>query len=188
MLVVGIDEVGRGCLSGDCWACAVAFPNNAVPDGLKDSKALSENRRLALAAIIRETAIIGIGRATVEEIDTINILNATMLAMRRAYDALPAGHYRVLVDGNRLPDLGNVEAEAIIKGDALHPQISAASIIAKVSRDAYMDELHTAHPQYDWKSNKGYGTAKHLAALAAFGPTPHHRLTFAPLSQPALPL
>lgn len=188
MLVVGIDEVGRGCLGGDCWASAVAFPHNIIPDGMRDSKAISAKRRDELAIEIRRTALIGIGRASVAEIDRINILEAAMLAMQRAFQALPAGNYTVLVDGNRCPDLGSTPTKAIVKGDALHPQISAASIIAKVGRDAYMDELHQLYPQYDFATNKGYGTATHLAALRKHGPTPHHRMSFGPISQPTLPL
>lgn len=186
-LIVGIDEVGRGCLSGQCWAAAVAFPANQCIEGLKDSKALSEKKRLELDASIRRNGLVGLGFATVAEIDHLNILRAALLAMTRAFAALPTGDYRILVDGNHCPDFGGVPAEAIIKGDALHPQISAASIIAKVARDAEMESLHRQYPVYGWAKNKGYGTPDHLDALRVHGPTPHHRMSFAPLREPALP-
>jgi ribonuclease HII len=187
VIIVGIDEVGRGCLSGDCWAAAVAFPGE-IPAGLKDSKATTLLQRTRLAGEIRRLGFVGVGRATVEEIDRFNILRATMLAMKRAFDALPAGSYQVLVDGNKAPELDAHAVEAVIGGDALHAQISAASIIAKVERDAHMDQLHQAFPHYEWDQNKGYGTEAHLEAIRLHGISPHHRKSFGPICQPSLPL
>lgn len=187
-IIVGIDEVGRGCLSADVWAAAVAFLDSTIiPEGITDSKKLTSKKRQALAAQIRKVAIVGIGRVTASEIDKINILNATMLAMKRAFNDLPAGNYHVLVDGNRAPDLG-VPTEVIIKGDETHTVIGAASIIAKVGRDKMMDRLHVEYPYYDWAHNKGYGTPKHLDGIRLHGPSPHHRMTFAPLRQTCLAL
>ena len=186
ILTVGIDEVGRGSLCGDVFAAAVAFPAT-IPEGITDSKKLTPSRRLALADAIQASALIGIGRVTSAEIDSINILRATLLAMRRAFAALPTGNYSALVDGNSDPELG-VPTKTVVKGDLHHAQISAASIIAKTQRDAYMDALHVEHPVYDWISNKGYGTAKHLSSLREYGPSPYHRMTFAPLQQPELAL
>lgn len=188
-MICGIDEVGRGCLAGDVLACAVVFHGDA-PEGLADSKKISASRRSDLDARIREVAYVSIGRASVREIERINILQATMLAMRRSFEGLPPLDLKeIRVDGNRIPVLNTPRPiRCIIGGDAIEAAISAASICAKVARDAEMDELHLQHPHYDWSSNRGYGSPKHLAALAERGPTIHHRMTFAPLRQPTLDL
>jgi ribonuclease HII len=184
--VIGVDEAGRGPLAGPVVAAAVLLDPARVPAGIDDSKALSATKRARICAELLACAQIGIGLASVEEIDRLNILWATMLAMRRAVDALcetaaiaPA---MVLVDGNRCPDW-RYPARAIIGGDAKSLSIAAASIIAKEHRDALMRAAHADHPHYGWASNKGYGSAQHLAALRDFGPTPHHRRSFAPVAQ-----
>jgi ribonuclease HII len=190
MLTCGIDEVGRGCLAGDVTACAVVFHSDP-PEGVRDSKAMSPARRRELDVEIRRRAHVSIGTATVREIEAINILQATMLAMSRAFDGLPKGLIlgRILVDGNRCPKLNTmIDPTFVIGGDALEVSIGAASICAKVERDAVMDRLHAAHPGYDWASNKGYGSPRHLSAIESLGPTDHHRMTFAPLRQPTLDL
>lgn len=188
-MICGIDEVGRGCLAGDVLACAVVF-HREPPAGLRDSKKLSHGARVRLDAEIRRTAYVSIGRATVAEIERINILQATMLAMTRAFEGLPQLPVAtVMIDGNRAPTLTTeAQVRTIVGGDDAEMAISAASICAKVARDAEMDRLHAAHPQYGWDSNRGYGSPAHLAALALHGPTPHHRMTFAPLRQPSLDL
>lgn len=185
-MICGIDEVGRGCLAGDVLACAVVF-HGPHPEGIRDSKKMSRDSRTRLDAEIRRMAHVSIGIATVAEIDEINILQATMLAMRRAFEGLPSGLAveRILVDGNRAPSIDTrIPIDTIVKGDATEATIGAASIVAKVARDAIMLSLHATHPEYDWTSNMGYGSPKHLAALAEFGPTRYHRMSFAPLRQP----
>lgn len=187
-LEAGVDEAGRGPLAGPVVAAAVILCPDGIP-GLADSKTLSFVRREKLEAEIRTRCLFGIGMASVEEIDSINILQATMLAMTRATDtlvrALGQEPGEVLVDGNRLPRWG-YRARAIVKGDALHPCISAASILAKQERDRMMRAAAAEHPQYGWDRNMGYGTAEHLAALRQHGPTPHHRRSFAPVAQACL--
>lgn len=187
-LEAGVDEAGRGPLAGPVVAAAVILCPDGIP-GLADSKTLSFGRREKLEAEIRARCLFGIGMASVEEIDSINILQATMLAMTRATDtlvrALGQEPGEVLVDGNRLPRWG-YRARAIVKGDALHPCISAASILAKQERDRMMRAAAAEHPQYGWDRNMGYGTAEHLAALRQHGPTPHHRRSFAPVVQACL--
>ncbi len=181
MIIAGIDEAGRGPLAGPVVAAAVILCDGGI-DGLDDSKKLSAKRRAELEAHILNRCIVGIGMASVEEIDSINILQATFLAMTRAVDALPQMPGHVLVDGNRLPKW-RYRAEAIIGGDALHPCISAASIIAKEHRDRIMVAADLDYPGYGWASNKGYGSAVHMAALREMGPTPLHRRSFAPVAQ-----
>jgi len=179
--VCGVDEAGRGPLAGPVIAAAVIL-NSARPiEGLADSKALSAARRAALVTIIRERAVAwSVGRAEVEEIDHLNILRATMLAMRRAVLALPSTPCEILVDGNRLPELP-IRARAIIGGDATIPCISAASILAKTTRDAEMLLLHERFPNYRFDVHKGYPTAAHIAALQRFGVSSVHRQTFRPV-------
>jgi len=180
-LLAGVDEVGRGPLVGNVVAAAVILdPENSVP-GLRDSKKLSEKKREALFEEINAKAIaVGIGAASVEEIDQINILHASMLAMQRATEALsPAPEY-VLVDGNRLPDWG-FASQAVVKGDSLVDCISAASIIAKVTRDREMVALAARYPEYGFARHKGYPTALHLEMLEEHGPTEHHRKSFGPV-------
>ncbi len=182
--IAGIDEVGRGPLAGPVVAAAVVLDPDRVPRGIDDSKKLRAAERERIAAELRLCAHIGLGEASVAEIDALNILKAALLAMRRAHDALCATLGRmtahVLVDGNRLPDLP-CQANAVIGGDGKSLSIAAASIVAKVARDRMMVDLARAHPLYGWERNAGYGTAEHLKALTQHGPTPHHRITFAPV-------
>lgn len=181
-LIAGVDEVGRGPLAGPVMAAAVILNPQLLPLAANDSKKLSHTQREKLFTEIMATAQVGIGQASVEEIDDINILQATFLAMRRAINALPQKPAMLLIDGNRAPDFG-CPARTIIKGDATVLSIAAASIIAKVTRDRLMCELAQTHPQYDWASNAGYGSPKHLSALQQHGITPHHRRSFRPISE-----
>ena len=178
--VAGVDEVGRGPLAGAVVAAAVILdPNNPVP-GLNDSKKLSAKRRDALDALIRERALdFCLGRAEVEEIDEINILEASLLAMQRAVAGLRVSPDRALIDGNRLPTLA-CPAEAVVGGDGLVDAIKAASIIAKVARDQEMEALDVQYPGYGLARHKGYPTAAHIAALKQLGPSDIHRMSFAP--------
>ncbi|MDG2943812.1 ribonuclease HII [Exercitatus varius] len=180
-LIAGVDEVGRGPLVGAVVTAAVILdPNNPIA-GLADSKKLSEKKRLALAAEIKEKALAwALGRAEAEEIDKLNILHATMLAMQRAVKSLKISPHLVLVDGNRVPEL-DIPAQAIIKGDGKVAEISAASILAKVARDQEMEALDKRFPQYEFAKHKGYPTKVHLEKLAQFGALPQHRRSFAPV-------
>jgi ribonuclease HII len=182
-LIAGVDEAGRGPLAGPVVAAAVILdPRNPI-EGLADSKKLSANQRERLFDLICARALCcAVGSASVEEIDAINILQATMLAMRRAVQGLRLTPAKVLVDGNRIPVL-NVRAEAIVGGDALVAEISAASIIAKVHRDRWCAQLDAQYPDYGFARHKGYGTAEHLAALRRLGACPEHRRTFAPVTE-----
>lgn len=176
--VCGIDEAGRGPLAGPVCAAAVLLPEGLVIDGLNDSKKLSEKKRDLLFPVIQENALaFGIGFADEKEIDEINILQATFLAMRRAFDAMQRRCDYVLVDGNRMPPMP-VPGETVVKGDAKSPSIAAASILAKVSRDRVMLEYAKQYPEYQFEKHKGYGTKAHVEALHAFGPSPIHRRTF----------
>jgi ribonuclease HII len=182
-LVAGVDEAGRGPLAGPVVAAAVILDELNPIAGLADSKKLTALRREKLYDEIRAKALCcSIAEASVEEIDTLNILQATLLAMRRAVEGLRLKPAKVLVDGNRLPVL-DVLAEAIVKGDAKVPAISAASILAKVHRDRWCAEYDREFPQYGFAGHKGYGTAEHLAALRAHGACPQHRKTFAPVTE-----
>jgi len=186
-MIAGVDEAGRGPLAGPVVAAAVILPDGGLA-GLDDSKKLSAKRRAVLEAEIQAKAVWAIGDASVAEIDEINILQATMLAMTRAVDGLAAkgaDPAKVLVDGNRLPTW-RYAAEAVVGGDALHPCISAASIIAKEHRDRMMVAADRQYPGYGWASNKGYGSKAHMAALKSLGPTPLHRRSFAPVAQMTL--
>ena len=179
-LVAGVDEVGRGPLAGDVVAAAVIL-TESPPEGVTDSKILTPERREALAESIRGQAVSwALGRATVAEIDELNILQASLLAMRRAVEALFIQPSLVLVDGNRLPKWP-YEARAIVKGDLTEPSIGAASILAKVQRDAEMLALHEQYPQYGFDRHKGYPTKAHLAALETAGVSPVHRRSFGPV-------
>jgi len=181
-LIAGVDEAGRGPLAGPVVAAAVILDDLNPIAGLNDSKKLTALRREKLFDEIRAKALCcSIAQASVEEIDEINILQATMLAMRRAVEGLRLKPSKVLVDGNRLPVLG-VLAEAIVRGDATVPAISAASILAKVTRDRWCATLDQQYPQYGFAGHKGYGPAEHLAALQAPGACPEHRKTFAPVT------
>ena len=182
LLVAGVDEAGRGPLAGPVVAAAVILDELKPIKGLADSKQLSALRRERLFDEIRAKALCcSIAEASVGEIEQLNILQATLLAMRRAVEGLRLKPKLVLVDGNRLPALEG-RAQAIIKGDALVPAISAASILAKVYRDRWCADYDRQYPQYGFASHKGYGTAAHLAALAAHGPCPQHRRTFRPVT------
>lgn len=180
-LLCGVDEAGRGPLAGPVCAAAVILDPAKPIAGLADSKKLSAGRRERLALEIREQALaFSIAWASVAEIDSINILQATLLAMRRAVESLPVQPNEVLIDGNRCPSL-TLPARAIIRGDATEPVISAASILAKTARDAEMRRIHEAFPQYGLDRHKGYDTAAHRAALRLHGPAGFHRKSFAPV-------
>jgi len=186
-LLAGVDEVGRGPLAGPVIAAAVILHPQRPIAGLADSKTLGPARRVALAAQIHARAFaVGIGRAEVEEIDDLNILHASLLAMQRAVAALGCMPGRIQVDGNRRPP-GLPQAEAIVGGDALIPAISAASIVAKVARDAELVMLDARHPGYGLARHKGYPTAAHLAALARLGPSACHRRSFGPVRRQLVP-
>ena len=181
--LAGVDEVGRGPLVGSVVAAAVILDPKAPIDGLTDSKKLTARRRESLDVLIREHALaFAVAEASAEEIDTLNIYHATHLAMRRAVDALrPQAEY-LLVDGNRLPGHA-LPGQAVVRGDARHPAIAAASILAKVARDAQMAELDLRYPEYGFARHKGYPTKEHLAALEAHGPLAEHRKSFAPVQR-----
>lgn len=179
-LVAGVDEAGRGPLAGPVVAAAVILNPHCTPSGVKDSKRLTEKRRRDLAAALWKTARIGVGVSSVKEIDQMNILRASLLAMTRAVANLPAPPSVCIVDGNIKPRL-SCPAYTVVKGDAKSMSIAAASIVAKVTRDRMMLELARDFPQYAWERNKGYGAPAHQAALDAHGVTPHHRRSFAPI-------
>lgn len=184
LVLAGVDEAGRGPLAGPVHAAAVILDPTRPIEGLRDSKQLSASRRAALAEQIRARALAWhVAWADVEEIDALNILGATMLAMRRAVLGLPVQPDLVQVDGNRLPDIRDccLRAEAVVKGDASVAAISAASILAKEARDGLMPDLERAYPGYQLAVHKGYPTPEHLAALVRLGPSPQHRLSFAPV-------
>ncbi|WP_106639587.1 ribonuclease HII [Allosphingosinicella vermicomposti] len=185
--IVGVDEAGRGPLAGPVVAAAVILDRKHCPRGIDDSKKLCLEVRESLYGKLQQVARIGVGIATVEEIDRYNILWATMLAMTRAVEALGIEPGMVLVDGNRCPKW-TYPSTAIIGGDAKSRSIAAASIIAKVTRDRMMAQYCDEHPGYNWRSNKGYGTPDHRAALDRLGPTPLHRRSFAPVKQHLLDL
>ena len=177
-MVCGVDEAGRGPLAGPVCAAAVILPEHIEIPGLDDSKKLSDKRRRELFPLIQEQAIAyGIGMADCHEIDEINILQATFLAMERAINALNVKPEIALIDGNRQKDFG-LPTETVIKGDSLSASIAAASILAKVTRDDLMLDMAQQYPQYGFEIHKGYGTKAHYAALAEFGPCPIHRMTF----------
>ena len=182
-IVAGVDEVGRGPLAGPVTAAAVILHPDRIPVGLDDSKTLSGTRREALLIELETVAQIGIGWASVSEIDAINIRNAAFLAMRRAVEALPTAPDHALIDGNACPADLPCAASPLIKGDARSVSIAAASIVAKVARDRVMTELDATHPGYGWATNAGYPTKAHRDALQHLGVTPHHRRSFAPVYQ-----
>lgn len=186
-LLAGVDEVGRGPLAGDVLAAAVILDADQPLVGLADSKALAPRQRQALCStIVSDARCFSIGRATVCEIDQMNILQATLLAMARAVEGLRVQPEFVVVDGNRLPDW-SLPSQAIVKGDQKIPAISAAAIVAKVTRDAEMVELDKVYPGYGFARHKGYGTAEHLRALAKLGPCALHRRSFKPVANALLP-
>lgn len=182
ILICGVDEAGRGPLCGAVVAAAVILDPAKPIAGLNDSKKLSAKKREQLAELIRRDALAwAVAEASVDEIDRLNILHATMLAMSRAVAALQPQPTEVLIDGNRVPPQLKIPARAIVKGDATEPAISAASILAKTTRDAQLMELDQRYPQYGFAAHKGYPTAAHLAALAKYGVTPEHRRSYAPV-------
>ena len=175
----GCDEAGRGCLAGAGYAAAVILPRGFKNDQLNDSKQLSEKQRYALRALIEKEAVAwAVGVVCPEEIDKINILNASFLAMHRAVDRLGVRPGHLLIDGNRFNPYPGIPHTTVVKGDAKYLSIAAASILAKTYRDDYMDALHEEYPLYGWDHNKGYPTPKHRAAIAQHGTTPYHRRSF----------
>ena len=175
----GCDEAGRGCLAGSVYAAAVIFPEDYTNEALNDSKKLTAHKRYELRRQIEHDALAwAVGIVTPEEIDRINILNASILAMHRALAALSVRPQAVIVDGNRFKRYGSLPYQTIVKGDGKFLSIAAASILAKTYRDAYMHDLAREYPQYDWDGNKGYPTAKHRQAIRQYGSTPYHRRTF----------
>lgn len=180
-LIAGVDEAGRGPLAGPVFAAAVIFDARSPVEGVRDSKLLTPRERERLAGLIREQALgWALGSATVEEIDALNILQATLLAMGRAVERLTTWPHRVVVDGRQCPAL-SLPVQGIVKGDASIPVISAASILAKVARDAEMSLLHESYPQYGFAQHKGYPTPAHIVALRRHGACPAHRRTFRPV-------
>ena len=178
---VGVDEAGRGCLAGDVYAAAVVLPDGFSNELLNDSKQLTEKQREQLREVIeREAVAWAVGVVTAKEIDEINILNASILAMHRALaqveQKLQFRH--IIVDGNRFKPYKDIAHQTVVKGDGKYMSIAAASVLAKTHRDEYMCRLHEEYPQYDWKGNKGYPTKKHRLAIEQYGTTPYHRMTF----------
>ena len=179
MIEAGCDEAGRGCLAGSVYAAAVILPPDYQNPDLNDSKKLTDKKRKALREQIERDAVAwAVGIVTPDEIDKINILNASILAMHRALDQVKVRPEAVIVDGNRFKPYQNLPYTTIVKGDGKYLAIAAASILAKTYRDDYMDALAEEYPQYDWKSNKGYPTKKHRAAIKQFGVTPYHRMSY----------
>ena len=177
-VLCGVDEAGRGPLAGDVYAAAVVFDEGVFIDGLNDSKKLSEKKREALFdEIIEKAKAYCIATATIEEIERLNILQATMLAMRRAVEGLGLIPDMAIIDGNRLPEL-KCPAQTVVKGDGLSASIAAASVLAKVSRDRYMKKLAEEYPQYLFEKHKGYGTKLHNEMILKYGPSPVHRMSF----------
>ena len=180
-IIAGVDEVGRGSLVGPVYAGAVILNKKVNTKLLKDSKLLSKQNREKLNIYIKKNSSWSIGRASVKEIEKFNILNASLLAMKRAIKKLRRKPNLVIIDGNKVPEIKNYNLKSIIKADKKIPSVSAASIIAKVSRDKFIRNLSKKFKNYGWETNSGYGTKKHLLALKKFGATHHHRKTFAPI-------
>lgn len=179
LIEAGCDEAGRGCLAGAVYAAAVILPTDYVNERLNDSKKLTEHQRYALREEIERDALAwAVGVVLPAEIDKINILNASFLAMHRAIDQLSIRPQHLLIDGNRFNKYHDVPHTTVVKGDGKFLSIAAASILAKTYRDDYMNKLHEEYPMYDWKGNKGYPTKKHREAIARYGTTPYHRMTF----------
>lgn len=179
LVEAGCDEAGRGCLAGDVFAAAVILPEKFRNELLNDSKKLNEKQRYMLREIIEKEAVCwAVGVATHEEIDRINILNASILAMHRALDGLKVRPQHIIVDGNRFKPYESVRSETVVKGDGKFMSIAAASILAKTYRDDYMNSIDREFPEYGWKKNKGYPTKAHRDAILKYGVTPYHRLSF----------
>ncbi len=181
LYLAGVDEVGRGPLAGPVTAAAVRLDPTAIPEGLNNSKKLTATRRASLATMLWQSADVCVAHASVAEIDDLNILRASHLAMVRAVAGLKRGPDYLLIDGNQMPRGLTCAAQTVISGDARSLSIAAASIVAKVTRDQIMVDLAQQHPGYGWETNAGYGTAAHLKALLNLGVTPHHRRSFAPI-------
>ena len=181
-LIAGIDEAGRGPWAGPVVSAAVILNEKNIPDGLNDSKKLSEKKRLSLYSSIYNFHSVGVGISSIEEIDSMNVLQATFLSMKRAVEDLNPQPEYILVDGNLDPGL-NFKTKCIIKGDSISISIAAASVIAKVTRDNLMLTLDKEFPNYNWKKNKGYGTAEHRNALELHGPCKYHRKSFSPINK-----
>ena len=182
-IIAGVDEVGRGSLIGPVYAAAVILNKSINKKTLKDSKKLSKSQREILAKYIKKNSIWATGKATIKEIEKINILHASLLAMKRAIIKLKKKPSLVLVDGNKLPNIKNYKINFVIKGDQKIPSISAASIIAKVTRDKMISNLGKNFKDYNWNKNYGYGTKQHIKAIKRLGITPHHRKTFSPINK-----
>ena len=182
-IIAGVDEVGRGSLIGPVYAAAVILNKSINKKILKDSKKLSKSQREILAKYIKKNSIWATGKATVKEIEKINILQASLLAMKRAIIKLKKKPSLVLVDGNKVPDIKDYKINFVIKGDQKIPSISAASIIAKVTRDKIISNLGKNFKDYNWNKNYGYGTKQHIKAIKRLGITPHHRKTFSPINK-----
>ena len=180
-IIAGVDEVGRGSLIGPVYAAAVIFKKNIDKKKIKDSKKLTKKNREILEKYIKRNSYWSIGSASLREIEKLNILNASLLAMRRAVIKLNKKPSHVLIDGNRIPKMKNYNLKYVIKGDEKIPEISAASIIAKVARDRLVTKMSKKFKKYDWDKNAGYGTKIHLIAIRKFGVTKHHRKTFSPI-------
>ena len=175
----GCDEAGRGCLAGAVYAAAVILPQDFHNELLNDSKQLTERQRYALREVIEREAIAwAVGTVSPQEIDKINILNASILAMHRAVDGLKVRPEALIIDGNRFKPYHNLPHTTVVKGDGKYLSIAAASILAKTYRDDYMNKLHEEYPHYDWKGNKGYPTTKHREGIRLHGTTPYHRMSF----------
>lgn len=178
-IICGVDEAGRGPLAGDVYAAAVIFDEDTVIEGINDSKKLSEKKREMLFDLITEKAkAYCISTASIEEIEEINILNAAMLAMKRAIEGLEIKPQLALIDGNKSPEIGDIQTETVVKGDAKSQSIAAASILAKVARDRYMKDLDKEYPQYQFSKHKGYGTKLHYEMIEKYGISPVHRPSF----------
>ncbi len=180
----GCDEAGRGCLAGSVYAAAVILPPDFVCEELNDSKQLTERQRYALRPIIEQNALAwAVGVVTAQEIDEINILNASILAMHRAVAALNIRPEHLIIDGNRFKPYEQIPHHTVVKGDGKYLSIAAASVLAKTYRDDYMLQLHREFPMYDWDKNKGYPTKKHRQAIEQYGVTPHHRMSYRLLNE-----